>query len=316
MAGPVRRGPPGPFAAPGRRPRARPVARPARGRGAATGRAGAAAALRRGHRRGHRRPGRPHPGRRPRAARRGRPGPGPAPAPGRLGPAVAVGRRRAVRRAVPPRPRRPRVPAPAPCRRPGPRRRCRPRTPGRPAAVEPLELTPEGHLLVPDEVQPAAADLPGDLGAAVSSTAYPAGAFLQNLVPACTEASGPGSSGLPGGDFLGARTWTHPGEASFPARSSADARVDLFAPGAATTALQVLADRARDCEQAGLGRHRRHGPRRGPARRRRLPARDGDDARASRAGPRSPSCRTRRRWSSSGSATCWSAATSPAPTRA
>jgi len=118
---------------------------------------------------------------------------------------------------------------------------------------QPLARTADGNLRVPEEVAVDATALPEGIGVPLSATDYPAGAFLQELVPACGEASGEGSSGQPGGDFLGSRTWTHPSESTATSQTSAEARADLFAPGAAETALQVLRERATACEEAGLG---------------------------------------------------------------
>ena len=127
-----------------------------------------------------------------------------------------------------------------------------PSTPVTPA-VEPLGTTAEGLLLVPDDVEPAVDDLPADLGPAVSDQPSPSGAFLQNVVPACAEPVDEGSPSQIGRDLLGSRTWSHPGVAEVGASSYAEARVDLFSPDDATTALLGLTDRAGACADAGLG---------------------------------------------------------------
>ncbi len=116
-----------------------------------------------------------------------------------------------------------------------------------------LGLASDGYLLVPDEVEPSAADLPDGLDPAISTTDTQAGAFLQNVVPACAESNDDGATSRLGNDVRGARTWTHPGPATVEAGSYAEARVDLFVAGGATGALQALADRATACQGAGLG---------------------------------------------------------------
>lgn len=115
-------------------------------------------------------------------------------------------------------------------------------------SVQPLLSTPEGGLLVPDDVVPTTGALPAGIGAALSDTTSPAGAFLQEVVPACAEASGEGSTAEPGASSRGSRTWTHARDAG-----PAVARVDLYAPGAAVAAWLEVVDRATACQDAGLG---------------------------------------------------------------